>query len=567
MKYIRKFLFLSVIFSLFGCDTTISILTVSDQNIEIPALGGSTNFNIQTDADSWSIEQPADWITLSANTGTDKEATVSIRVNTKTLTPRKDTLTIKAGNAAPVHLIVSQAANNSLYELTTNRAYFNFSNLPGTLAITISTDAPVWNAACAADWVQISQTTGTSGTKTFNITVARNSLSDDRTAELVVSAQDAPTLKVPIYQKAAFPNYNTSPISPDASGMGSTAVQIASKIKIGWNFGNTMEAIGGETAWGNPMINDAQIKLVKQYGFTAIRIPCSWNQYADQTTAKISDSWLNRVKEVVQLCTNNDMYVILNIHWDGGWLETNCTTAKRDENNAKQKAYWQQIATKLRDFDEHLMFASANEPNVSTATEMSVLLSYHQTFIDAVRSTGGKNAYRVLVIQGPMTDITTTNNLMNQLPTDNVSDKMMVEIHYYTPYNFTGMTEDQTWGKMWYFWGKDYHSLTNPTRNSTSYEEDAVVSYFGMMKRKFVDKGIPVVMGEYGASRRDNLSGEDLTLHLASRAYYIKYCTKMANSFGMLPFFWDCGGVFDRRQNTVIDQQTLNGILEGAGLK
>jgi len=209
------------------------------------------------------------------------------------------------------------------------------------------------------------------------------------------------------------------------------------------------------------------IKLVKQSGFNAIRLPCSWNQYADQTTAQINSNWLNRVKEVVQYCVNNEMYVILNIHWDGGWLENNCTQDKQEENNAKQKAFWEQIATQLRGFDEHLLFASANEPNVSDASQMAVLLSYHQTFIDAVRSTGGKNAYRVLVVQGPNTDIETTNRLMNQLPIDKIPNRMMAEVHYYTPWNFTGMTKDESWGNMAYYWGKDYHSITDPARNAT----------------------------------------------------------------------------------------------------
>ena len=48
-------------------------------------------------------------------------------------------------------------------------------------------------------------------------------------------------------------------------------------------------------------------------------------------------------------------------------LENNVTEAKKEENNAKQKAFWEQIATHLRDFDEHLLFASANEPAVENA--------------------------------------------------------------------------------------------------------------------------------------------------------------------------------------------------------
>jgi aryl-phospho-beta-D-glucosidase BglC (GH1 family) len=310
------------------------------------------------------------------------------------------------------------------------------------------------------------------------------------------------------------------------------------------------------------------VKLVKQSGFNAIRLPCSWNQYADQTTAKISASWLNRVKEVVQYCVNNDLYVILNIHWDGGWLENNCTEAKKVENNAKQQAFWEQIATAFRDFDEHLLFASANEPNVADATQMAVLLSYHQTFINAVRSTGGKNAYRVLVVQGPATDIEATNKLMSQLPSDKIPNRMMAEVHYYTPYNFTGMTKDESWGNMAYYWGKDYHSTTDLAHNSLWGEEAEVDRLFKLMKTQCVDKGIPVVIGEFGAMRRDNLTGDSLKLHLASRAYFLNYVSKQAIANGLLPFYWDSGGldnlasgIFDRRKNIVFDQQSLHALI------
>ncbi len=170
-------------------------------------------------------------------------------------------------------------------------------------------------------------------------------------------------------------------------------MQLSAKFKLGWNIGNTLEAIDGETNWGNPMVSQALIDQVKRSGFTAVRIPCSWNQYmANSATAELQQSWLNRVKQVVQYCVNDGLYVILNIHWDGGWLENNCTTAQQAQVNALQKAFWEQIATQMRDFDEHVMFASANEPAVSDAAGMGVLLSYHQTFVNAVRSTGGRNS-------------------------------------------------------------------------------------------------------------------------------------------------------------------------------
>lgn len=355
--------------------------------------------------------------------------------------------------------------------------------------------------------------------------------------------------------------------------MESSAAEIASRIQLGWNLGNSLEAIGGETAWGNPAATRELIQLVKQNGFDAIRLPVSWNQYADQTTAEIDPAWLNRVREVVEYSVDAGLYVIVNIHWDEGWLENNVTPEKQAENNDKQRAFWQQIATHLGDFDEHVMFAGTNEPNVDNATQMAVLESYLQTFVDTVRSTGGKNAYRVLVVQGPNTDIERTAQLMHQVPVDTLPDRLMAELHFYTPYQFTLMSEDADWGKQFYYWGKDYHSSTDPERNATWGEEDEVDRLFGLVKQQFVDKGVPVVLGEFTAQRRTGqVSGEALELHLASRAHFHRYVTAKALENGLLPFYWDAGGldhlssgIFDRRNLRVFDQQTLDALRQGAG--
>ncbi|MEP7095898.1 MAG: glycoside hydrolase family 5 protein, partial [Flavobacterium sp.] len=394
-----------------------------------------------------------------------------------------------------------------------------------------------------------------------------------RTGVITISADLATSVQIAVSQvgntEGLYPGYNTNPIAADASGMGSTAAQLAAKMKMGWNIGNTMEATGGETAWGNPKVTKALIDLVKANGFNAIRIPCSWNQYADATTAQINATWLARVKEVVQYCVDNDMYVIVNIHWDGGWLEKNITEAKKVETNAKQKAFWEQIATNLRGFDEHLLFASANEPDAENATQMAVLNSYHQTFIDAVRSTGGKNAYRNLIVQGPLTDIKTTNELMNTLPTDSATNRMMVEVHFY-PYQFTLMTEDADWGKAFYYWGAGNHSTTDTAHNATYGEEADLNKLFLSMKTQFVDKGIPVILGEFGAIRRSNLTGDALALHLKSRADFYTFVVKQSRANGLIPFYWDAGNLgvntmslFDRSNNTVFDSQALTGLQDG----
>ena len=200
--------------------------------------------------------------------------------------------------------------------------------------------------------------------------------------------------------------------------------------------------------------------------------------------------------------------------------------------------------------------------------QMAVLLPYHQTFVDAVRETGGRNAYRVLVVQGPRTDITLSNSLWGAMPTDTVANRQMVEVHYYDPFNFTLMSQDEVWGNQHYYWGAPNQSTTDTTRNSTWGDEVHTDTQFGLMKTKFIDLGIPVILGEFAAMRRDTLTGDALALHLQSRRYYHQYVVKSAVANGLRPFFWDvgsfAGGVFDRANNTVSDPAALAAMQQGA---
>ncbi|MFN3302298.1 MAG: glycoside hydrolase family 5 protein [Roseateles sp.] len=364
-----------------------------------------------------------------------------------------------------------------------------------------------------------------------------------------------------------YPDYNTSPKAADATGMADGAMQIAQKLRIGLNIGNTLEAVGGksETYWGNPRITREFVQFAKASGFNAIRLPASWNQYADAATARIEAAWLARVQEVVQYCVDADLHVVLNIHWDGGWLEENVTPERQQAVNHRQRAFWQQIATTLRDFDSRLLFASANEPNVKTAAQMAVLMSYHQTFIDAVRATGGRNAHRTLVVQGPSTDVELTHQLMTGWPTDTVAGRLMAEIHYYTPWNFTGMTQDESWGSPFFYWGQGNHSTTDIAHNPTWGEEATLDTLMGLMKARFVDKGIPVIVGEYGAlDRSSTLTGDALALHRRSRAAYCQAVTQRSRAAGLVPFYWDTGGLLDRSRNQVLDAPILAALMNGA---
>jgi aryl-phospho-beta-D-glucosidase BglC (GH1 family) len=413
----------------------------------------------------------------------------------------------------------------------------------------------------ASAWLLVGQTTGNSGTSTFELSAGLNASGATRTAVLTVESNNGQARRITVSQPSQlYPSYNSSPKAPDATGMSSTAVELAAKMTLGWNLGNTFEAPGGETGWGSPVITEDFIKFVKQTGFNAIRIPCAWDWHHvdNEATAHIDQHWLNRVKEVIGYCVTNDMYVLLNIHWDGGWLENNCTPNKKDSVNAKQKAYWEQIATAMRDFDEHLMFASANEPNADDATKMDVLLSYHQTFVNAVRSTGGRNTYRTLVLQGSSEWIS-----VEAFPVDPTPNRLMFEEHNYTPFQFCALSEDVSWGNMAYYWGKDHQSVIEPDRNFTAEwgNEDAQAAYFKRMKEQFVDKGIPILMGEYGAYRRN--TPKDLATHNDAIDYWITFVTKQAKTNGIIPFWWDTGGALDRKNYTVKDQRTIDAIIAG----
>jgi aryl-phospho-beta-D-glucosidase BglC (GH1 family) len=342
-----------------------------------------------------------------------------------------------------------------------------------------------------------------------------------------------------------------------------TAQQIAGKMKNGINLGKTLEAICSEDAWGAGHTSQLVIDSIKAAGFNTIRIPASWFCHSDTVNNVIDAAWIARVKEVVNYCIKDSLYTILNIHWDQAWLDHHITANDSARVNARQRAYWTQIANYFKDYDEHLLFAGANEPPAKDETAMSILLAYHQTFIDAVRATGGNNRSRTLIVQGPSTDVELTHKLFNTMPTDQIADRLMVEVHFYTPFQFCLMEEDATWGKMFYYWGKDNHSLTDVNRNSDWGEESEVDNLFGMMKTKFVDKGIPVILGEYGAYKRKLSLPSDQELHNASVEHYLRYVSKSTTSKGIIPFYWDTpGGLFNRSTGAVKDRGILNAILQ-----
>jgi aryl-phospho-beta-D-glucosidase BglC (GH1 family) len=346
----------------------------------------------------------------------------------------------------------------------------------------------------------------------------------------------------------------------------------------GWNLGNDLEAIPAEGSWG-PVATQALINNVANAGFNTIRIPVSWNTHADQSTLQIDPAFMSRVQQVVDWCYAKNLYVIINCHWDGGWLDNNIGDTPTASVTQRMNSLWTQIANHFKNYDNHLIFAGANEPPADTAAQVSTLVNYYQTFVNAVRATGGNNSNRWLIVQGPNTnaDKSCDPALNFRVPSDPTPGRMMVEVHHY-PFQWTIMTSDASWGKMFYFWGQGYHSPTLTDRNSTWGEEAYTDAQFQEMVDKFVSKGIPVVIGEFGAVRRtgySDLTGTELQRHLASRTYFSKYIVDHANAVGIKPIWWDAGDtgsntmwLFDRNQASapVFDQDNIRALTGGAAL-
>jgi aryl-phospho-beta-D-glucosidase BglC (GH1 family) len=340
------------------------------------------------------------------------------------------------------------------------------------------------------------------------------------------------------------------------------ATQVAGQIALGWNLGNTMEAQCGETAWGNPLVNQQLINAVKAAGFNAVRIPAAWDCHADQTTMTIDPTWMARVKQVVDYAYNQGMYVILNIHWDGGWLENHPLYSHQAAVNQKQRAYWTQIANTFRNYNERMLFAGTNEVHADygtpTTEHINVQQSYNQTFVDAVRATGGNNASRTLVVQTYNTNAWHGLNYFS-LPSDTIGNRLIVEIHHYDPYDYTLNPNGSC-----LYWGSPYPPQSACQWAQERYQDDL----FSQVRTKWVAQGVPVIIGEYAVGVRPNLN-------LESRQYYLEYVNRAAAANGIKTFYWDIGvpptqtggdALFNRNNGAIVDQGALDAIRRGAGV-
>jgi endoglucanase len=352
---------------------------------------------------------------------------------------------------------------------------------------------------------------------------------------------------------------SSSRSASSVSSGGVTSVELTRLMGIGWNVGNSLDAIGGETNWGNPLITQQLINSVKAAGFKTIRLPVAWSKFSDESNFVIQSAWMDRVEQVVNYALNADMYVVMNIHWDNGWMQP--TYAQQNYVNNRLTIMWSQIATRFSNYDDRLLFAGTNEVMVDgdygtpTVEYYTVQNSFNQTFVNAVRATGGKNATRHLVVQGFNTNIDHTVNFA-KIPTDTVSNRLMMEVHYYDPYNFTLNTSSNItqWGSI----------ATNPSATETWANESYTDAQFQKMKVNFVDKGVGVILGEYGVVSRTNVAD-----HETYRNYWNEYITKSAYTRGLVPVYWDNGfggnggmALFDRASGTQLYPNLIQAIVK-----
>lgn len=340
-------------------------------------------------------------------------------------------------------------------------------------------------------------------------------------------------------------------------------------VVMGWNLGNSLEAEGSETSWGNPKTTKDMIKAVKAQGFNAIRIPVRWGQHCNMTTMEIDATWLARVKEVVDWCLEEDLMVIVNTHHDL-WLEHYPTKAKKAELNDKLKKLWTNIATYFKDYDGRLAFAGTNEVNPNgdwgatpSAENFEVQNSFNQTFIDAVRATGGNNAKRNLIVQtmrcNPYMGL---SDLI--IPNDPTENRLSVEFHYYDPYSYCSGGEGS-----YYYWGKAFADKGEICPDGN---ESSMKALFSQLRKEWWDNGLGVVIGEYGCAH--HYTEADRATQEENQKYYMKCLVGEARHMGFAAFVWDNNGfgngsekfgIFNRWNNMSVDAPFfLNGIKEGS---
>lgn len=333
-----------------------------------------------------------------------------------------------------------------------------------------------------------------------------------------------------------------------------TAQEVAKKMGVGLNLGNTMEAyeatdcekitfewipvVGSnspfdyEQCWGAEITHQEIIDGIKADGFDTVRIPVFWgNMMENDGSYTINSEYIARVKEIVDYCQNADLYTVINIHhFDEFIIRRNST----EECKEIFTNLWTQIAEYFKDYPYTLVFEGFNEYlggsqfnesgelvelNKKDGYEMTNTLN--QAFVDAVRKTGGKNAERVLIVSGYWTNIDLTTSPLFKMPEDTVKDRLMVSVHYVdNAMYWSNMIGGQAW-------------------------LNYIDSQIELLNKAFTEKNIPVFMGETSAGYPAS-NFEKGAIHKDSTECVKIVLDKLTDN-GFVPVIWDVSNGFYSR--------------------
>lgn len=336
-----------------------------------------------------------------------------------------------------------------------------------------------------------------------------------------------------------------------------TSLDMIRAMGNGINLGNTLEAYnhsgyvngsnpdGFETGWGQPYTTAEMIQGMKDAGFDTIRLPVAWTNGMNFETGDytIDERLMNRVETVVNYALDADMYVIVNDHWDGGWwgMFGSEDQAVRDKGLEMYKSMWTQIGENFKDYSYKLIFESANEElgdrlNDKDITGSEGVLNKNECyetanminseFVKLIRSQGGNNADRFLLIAGYNTDISNTCDDRFKMPEDSAESKLLLSVHYYTPWDYCGTDSVDHWG------------------SPTDIEEQN-----GLFKQlsKFSEQGYGVVIGEYAVMKKDGTIKPDTDKFYAN---LLDNC----DLYDFCPVLWDCSNFYKRTSNTTSNE-------------
>lgn len=330
-----------------------------------------------------------------------------------------------------------------------------------------------------------------------------------------------------------------------------SAKDLVAQMKVGWNLGNTLDATGGdgldaETSWGNPETKKIMVDMIKKAGFNVFRLPVSWGTHVDENY-NIDKAWMDRVQEVVNYAIDNDMFVILNTHHEEWYMPKE---ADLDEDLKQLEAMWKQIAERFKGYGEKLIFEGVNEPRLrgegqewtGNKASRDIVNKYAETFVKTVRATGGNNAERALMIT-PYAASSMKENLSALKIPENAGN-IIVSVHAYLPYSFALDTKGT--------------NVYDPNNNE-------IPGLFKNLKEIFLDKGIPVIIGEFGCVNKENT--ED-------RVKCITDYLTAAKEAGVPCVWWDNNGyrgsgenfgIFNRKYLEWYNEDVLNAIITAAG--